>query len=167
MYPGSMHWWSTRRAGACGTAAHCGEGRESHGHGHGAWPFGGFGAAPGGHGDFASGPFGVRRPLRFLAYKLELSDAQVTQLARILNDLKTERAQAEVDGRRTLAAFADAVAGEGFDEPKAAEAATLRVRSAERLREAVVTALRQIHALLDGEQRGRLAYLIRTGTLSF
>jgi Spy/CpxP family protein refolding chaperone len=119
------------------------------------------------HGEFGAGAFGVRRPLRFLAYRLELSDAQVTQLARILNDLKTERAQAEVDGRRTLAAFADAIAGEAFDEQKAAEAATLRVRSAERLREAVVAALRQIHGLLNGEQRGRLAYLIRTGTLSF
>jgi len=38
MYPGSMHWWKTRRAETCGTAAHCGEGRESHG--HTTWPFG-------------------------------------------------------------------------------------------------------------------------------
>src|SRR5579864_9463526 len=55
--------------------------------------------------------FGVRRPLRFLAYKLELDDRQVAELARLLDELKTERAQGEVDDRRTLADFADALAG--------------------------------------------------------
>jgi len=33
------------------------------------------------------------------------------------------------------------------------------------LREAVTKALSRIHALLNSDQRGRLAYLIRTGTL--
>ena len=113
---------------------------------------------------FGSG-FGVRRPLRFLAYKLHLDEEQVARLARILNEVKTERAQAEVDGRRTLAAFADAVAGSTFDEQRAADGAALRVRSAERLRDVVLKALAQIHALLEPEQRERLAYLIRTGTL--
>ena len=169
MHPGMMHWWRSRRAHAeCGVDAGCGpDERGGYYRRRGRSYERRMEAGSAEHGDLGAGAFGVRRPLRFLAYKLELSDAQVTQLARILNDLKTERAQAEVDGRRTLAAFADAVAGEGFDEQKAAEAAPLRVRSAERLREAVVTALRQIHGLLNGEQRGRLAYLIRTGTLSF
>jgi hypothetical protein len=57
-------------------------------------------------GSFGGGAFGVRRPLRFLAYKLELNDAQVSELARILDELKTERAQAAVDHRRALSAFA-------------------------------------------------------------
>ena len=43
--------------------------------------------------EFASDPgggsFGVRRPLRFLAYKLGLSEEQVVALARILDELKT------------------------------------------------------------------------------
>jgi Spy/CpxP family protein refolding chaperone len=103
--------------------------------------------------------------LRFLAYKLELDDRQVPELAKILDELKTERAQAEVDRRRSLAAFADSVGGATFDDARAAEAGKLRVSSAERLRDAVTTALRQIHALLDPEQREKLAYLIRTGTL--
>ena len=107
----------------------------------------------------------MRRPLRFLAYKLELDERQVAELARILNELKTERAQAEVDRRRTIAAFADAVAGDGFDAAKATEGGALRVHSAERLRDAVVKALQQIHGVLQPEQRSRLAYLIRTGTL--
>ena len=163
MYPGSMHWWRTRRAEACGTAEHCGEG---HGRqGHGAWAFGGWSAGPGGHGDFGSGPFGVRRPLRFLAFKLGLEEAQVEALARILDELKTERAQADVDGRRALAALADAIGAATFDTEKAREAAGLRVKSAERLRDAVVSALGHLHALLTPEQRARLAYLIRTGTI--
>jgi hypothetical protein len=90
----------------------------------------------------------------------------VTELAAILDELKTERAQAEVDRRRTLSGFADAVGGAAFDETKAGEAAALRVASAERLRDAVTRALRRIHALLDDDQRSRLAYLIRTGALT-
>jgi Spy/CpxP family protein refolding chaperone len=116
--------------------------------------------------DEGIGGFGVRRPLRFLAHKLDLDDRQVAELARILDELKTERAQAEVDRRRTVSSFADALSGDAFDEAKAAEGGGLRVNSAERLREAVLKALRQIHAILNAEQRGRLAYLIRTGTLA-
>jgi Spy/CpxP family protein refolding chaperone len=116
--------------------------------------------------DFGAGGFGVRRPLRFLAHKLDLDDRQTAELARILDELKTERAQAEVDRRRTVSAFADALAGDAFDDAKAGEGGALRVRSAERLRDAVLKALRQIHAILNAEQRVRLAYLIRTGTLT-
>src|SRR5438045_3754210 len=82
------------------------------------------------------GGFGVRRPLRFLAHRLGLDERQVAELARILDELKTERAQAEVDRRRTVAAFADALAADAFDAAKAAEGGDLRVRSAERLRAA-------------------------------
>jgi Spy/CpxP family protein refolding chaperone len=116
------------------------------------------------HDEFEGG-FGVRRPLRFLAHRLELTDAQVATLARILDELKTERAQAAVDGRRALGELADAVAGEAFDATKAQTAGDRRVKAAERVRDAVLTALREIHATLTPEQRGRLAYLIRTGAL--
>jgi len=111
------------------------------------------------------GAFGVKRPLRLLAHKLGLSEAQVAEMARILNDLKTERAQAAVDDRRTLTTFADALAGEAFDEALAKQGAELRRKGAERLGEAVLKALGRIHKVLDAEQRERFAYLIRTGTL--
>ena len=111
------------------------------------------------------GGFGVRRPLRFLAYRLNLSEAQVAELARILNELKTERAQGEVDERRTLTAFADALGGESFDEAKASEAATSRTKSVERVQSQVVKSLAGIHALLEPEQREKFAYLMRTGAL--
>ena len=155
MHPGMMHWWRARqRAAESGIHVGCGP---AHG-----WARH---ASASGESDLGAGAFGVRRPLRFLAYKLELDEAQVAALARILSEVKTERAQAEVDGRRTLAAFADAVIGEAFDGQKAREGAALRVRSAEQLRDVVLKALGQIHALLRPEQRERLAYLIRTGTL--
>src|SRR5262245_22751412 len=141
MYPGSMHWWKSRQGAAeCGASVGCGPG--SRWSEHRGWTR--HWAAPHGADDLGAGAFGVRRPLRFLAFKLHLDEEQVAQLARILNEVKTERAQAEVDGRRTLAAFADAVAGSTFDEQRAGEGAALRVRSAERLRDVVMKALAQI-----------------------
>jgi Spy/CpxP family protein refolding chaperone len=115
---------------------------------------------------FGAGGFGVRRPLRFLAHKLGLDERQIAELAKVLDELKTERAQAEVDRRRSTAAFADALTGDAFDEAKAKEGGDLRAQSAQRLRDAVLKALRQIHAALNAEQRVRLAYLIRTGVLA-
>src|SRR4051794_16713019 len=73
--------------------------------------------------------FGVRRPLRFLAHKLELDEKQVEQLARILDELKTERAQAEVDDRRTQGDLADALGADAFDAAKAGSGADRRVDS--------------------------------------
>jgi len=116
-------------------------------------------------GDDSGGGFGVRRPLRFLAWKLQLEDAQVKEFATILSELKTERAQAAVDDRRALTAFADAIAGDSFDAAKADEARQLRVQSEERVQSNVTKALGRMHALLTPDQRSRLAYLIRTGAL--
>jgi Spy/CpxP family protein refolding chaperone len=112
------------------------------------------------------GEFGVKRPLRFLAHKLDLDDRQITEMVRILDELKTERAQAEVDDRRSLAEFADAMAGQAFDASKAASAGERRVQSAARVRDTLIRSLQQIHALLNPEQRERLAYLIRTGVIT-
>src|SRR5262249_41503699 len=102
-------------------------------------------------GDEGFGGVRVRRPLRLLARPLRslaaglgLDERQMAAWARILDDLKPERAQAEVDRRRTLAAFADALGPDAFDAAKAAEAGELRVASASRIREAVIKALREI-----------------------
>jgi Spy/CpxP family protein refolding chaperone len=119
-----------------------------------------------GSGGMSGGPFGVRRPLRFLAWKLGLSEEQVAQLATVLNELKTERAQHEVDDRRSVTLLADAVAGETFDSARADEAAKLRNDSAQRLHAEIAKAAGRIHALLDPEQRARFAYLLRTGALA-
>lgn len=116
-------------------------------------------------GELGGGAFGVRRPLRFLAYKLEMDDDQVSELAAILSELKTERAQASVDYRRSTSAFADVIAGASFDPARVTDVANERVKTAERLRDAVVRALGRIHAVLRPEQRAKFAYLIRTGAI--
>ncbi len=119
-----------------------------------------------GHHDEEGSAFGVRRPLRFLAHKLDLDDRQITAMVRILDELKTERAQAAVDDRRSLAEFADAVAGESFDAARAASAGERRVQSAARVRDTLIRSLQEIHALLTPEQRERLSYMLRTGILT-
>ena len=167
MHPAMVSWWRARHGGgedSGGCGPHDWGARQWAG-GYGRGGQGG-GADDGDGEGFGGGAFGVRRPLRFLAYKLELDERQVGELARILDELKTERAQAEVDRRRSLSAFADAVAGDTFDDARAKEAANQRVATAERLRDAVTGALGRLHALLDKDQRERLAYLIRTGVLT-
>lgn len=185
MHPGVIAWWKAHRMacreGSCGRAAdyghhefghhECGHGHghEGRGHGHDDGPAWGWHAGPhGGRGgeDFGPGHFGVRRPLRFLAYKLDLEEGQLAELAAILNELKTERAQTAVDQRRTTSALADAVAADVFDEAKAKASAQERTKSTERVEAAVVAALARIQALLKPEQRSKLAYLLRTGALS-
>lgn len=152
MHPHVIAWWRAQRERAQG---HCHAGASS-GCSTGAW------AGPASEG----GSFGVRRPLRFLAHKLTLNDKQAADLARILDQLKIERAQAEVDERRSIASFADAVAGPSYDAELAAAAAKRRAETAERLAAVVERSLREIHALLDGEQRDKLAYLLRSGALT-
>jgi Spy/CpxP family protein refolding chaperone len=159
MYPGFLPYWMSRRCGEKSVSASCGP------LGHRA-RFRYEAAGEEGEAQFSGGAFGVRRPLRFLAYKLGLEEAQVAELAKILDELKTERAQAAVDHRRAISAFADAIEGEVFNDERARAGATVRAESAERLRAAVAAALARLHKLLDASQRARLAYLIRTGTLS-
>lgn len=184
MHPGFFSWWKARGGHGCGDgeARSCGPGGW-HGHGHhGHHGHGHHGPGHGGHGDEQSaagnegegpfsgfgggGPFGVRRPLRFMAHKLGLREEQVAELAALLDELKTERAQADVDYRRSLGAFAEALTPGAFDTKRANEAADARVKATERVQKAVLKTLEKTHALLDEEQRKRLGYLLRTGALT-
>jgi len=178
MHPGFHGWWRARQ---CGVHGSHGEAHE-HGHGHpheGGRGWGGFGH--GSHGPRGSGGFhgawagpqfdeggvlGVRRPLRFLAYKLELSEEQVAVFAAILDELKTERAQAAVDQRRRTSALAEALESASFDEQRIAGIGEEQKRTDERIHEAVARALKKMHTSLDDDQRKKLAYLLRTGVLS-
>jgi Spy/CpxP family protein refolding chaperone len=94
-----------------------------------------------------------------------LSESQVSEFATVLNALKTERAQAEVDDQRSLALLAEAIQSEPYAANRAEEAARLRVQSVERVQQKVIESLGRMHALLEPEQRARLAYLLRTGAL--
>lgn len=116
--------------------------------------------------DFFGAGLGVRRPLRFLAWRLELDEAQTASLARILERLKLERAQAALDLRRAASALADAFEGE-FARTQAEAAGEQRSAATRRVQDAVAKALEELHALLEPEQRGALAELIRTGGIRF
>jgi Spy/CpxP family protein refolding chaperone len=150
MHPGMMNWWRSHHARRWHFgASSCCE------------PEDGYHAAPHGFG----GAFGVRRPLRFLAWKLELEEPQVADLGAILDELKTERAQAAIDDRRATSALADALAAEALDEARISGLTTDRVKAAEREQNAVNRALVKIHKALDPEQRRRFAHLVRTGAI--
>ena len=152
MFPHTMgRLWFAHRRNCAPPFMHGGHGFDMHG---------------GGSGD-GGGSFGVRRPLRFLAHRLSLDERQTAEVARILDELKTERAQVAVDERRTISGFADVLEAETLDPAKLDEAAAARVRSSERLKGAVVKALGRIHAMLDAEQRKQFAFLIRTGAVQF
>ncbi|MBI2376337.1 MAG: periplasmic heavy metal sensor [Deltaproteobacteria bacterium] len=159
MHPAVLFGWKRAREWAehqsCHAEAGCGSGPQEHHEDH--------------REASGRGPdqlFGVRRPLRFMAHKLELDDEQVKRLAQILNDIKTERAQAAVDDQRTIAQIADALEGESFDASKAKEALDRRVTAARRLADEVLRTLERTHAMLNKDQRSRLAYLLRSGWLS-
>ena len=154
-----MRWWRLAHCEPSYAGAGCGTSPRGHEHGFGMrMEMHGHGHGPG---------RGVRRPLRFLAWKLELEEDQLGEVAKILGELKTERAQGEVDHAKGLAALADAVSAESFDAARAAEGAAFRVASAERMRSATLKALEELHRTLSPEQRRTLAYLIRTGSISF
>src|SRR5438132_14308296 len=99
MHPAIMEWWQSRLVDKCGgggwgegAAAGCGPGGGRFRGRHSGWHGGDDTSQASGpdYGDpDGGGHFGVRRPLRFLAYKLELDERQVAELARILDTLKT------------------------------------------------------------------------------
>ena len=66
---------------------------------------------------------------------------------------------------RAAGALADALEGAALDAAHLEEATRLRVEAAKRVQEAVARALRELHELLEAEQREELASLIRSGAL--
>jgi hypothetical protein len=164
------HHWHSRRHGGCWGFEHRDEGEprgaehREEGEPRGA----GFYFSVGRDDDgFGSSGLGVRRPLRFLTWKLDLTGDQVAAIARILERLKIERAQAEVEQRRSASAIADAMAAETFDATAASVATEHRATSARNVQAAVASALGDLHATLEADQRRKLAMLIRTRAITF
>ncbi len=166
MHPAFIWYWKRRHGGDvwCGTHAGAGEwdprtregrdgpGERFHFSRHHDPTFGGRG-------------LGVRRPLRFLSYRLDLSERQVSEVGKILEGLKIERAQAEVDLRRAASDLADALESADFGRSSSDSASSRRMEAARRVQDAVSKALEQLHELLDVEQREELARLVRSGAI--
>ncbi len=145
------HGWQRRPAFAHShntqSNTHC----ESRLHGHG-----------GGRGDF-----GVRRPLRYLRYQLDLDDGQTRRVAAILNRLKLEREQAQIDDKRCLQTLADRVESGETDRAGLRTVLDERVRSAERMQQEVASSIAEVCDCLDADQRERFADLMRSGAIQW
>ncbi len=116
---------------------------------------------------FGAGTMGIRRPLRFLTWRLHLTSDQVAEAAKILERLKIERAQAAVNLRRAASEFAEGVESEEFGRGHVESAGQTRLEAARRVQETVAGALEELHGLLDEDQREKLAMLIRSRTIVF
>ena len=110
--------------------------------------------------------FGVRRPLRYLRYHLDLDETQTRKVAVILNALKLEREQAEVDEKRILHSLADILTRDDTSAAHYETALEGRVKSAERMKSEVARALNEMNQLLDPDQREEFAQLVRSGQIS-
>jgi Spy/CpxP family protein refolding chaperone len=164
MHPGFIHHWRRRQRAAaeCGTPVYgCYVGTRPGYGSRWAWEA----SRRFGDGMHGAVGFGARRPVRFLAMRLDLDDAQVAKLAKIVERLRVEREQAAVDSRRAAGALADALEGAAVDAARVEEATRLRVDATRRVQESVARALGELHELLDGEQREELASLIRSGAI--
>lgn len=163
------HFWYARHHGGCGTFepafAWASHGRDRHADDDS--PRGAeLHFSVGGNDEEGAG-LGVRRPLRFLAWRLDLTPDQLANAARILERLKIERAQAAVDQRRSAADLADAVESEAFNNAQADAATETRVTAALAVQRAVAKALGELHGILEPDQRRKLAMLIRTRAITF
>jgi hypothetical protein len=105
----------------------------------------------------------VRRPLRYLAHRLDLDENQMRRMATVLNQLKTEREQASLDEKRTVAGLA-AIMAEGtptLDDCR--DVLTGRTKATEHLNEETAKSIVAICDLLDDDQRAEFIDLMLAG----
>ena len=113
---------------------------------------------------WSSGPtFGVRRPLRHLAWKLNLSETQVRDIVDVLDRLKTAYNQARLDQDRSTSEVAAVFSATEFNSERVSSALSTRTRATEVLNQELLGAVRRIFELLNEEQRREFAYLLRSG----
>ncbi len=109
------------------------------------------------------GSFGARRPLRHLSYRLDLDEPQQRVAARVLDRLKMDLEQARLDEKKTLTEVANRITGEDVSVDDLRDALAPRVSSAEQLRTTIASAMQELAAVLDRDQREELAHLLRSG----
>ncbi len=113
---------------------------------------------------WSSGPtFGVRRPLRHLAWKLNLNETQVRDVVDVLDRLKTAYNQARLDQDRSTSEVAAVFTTTQFNSERVGAALATRTRATEALNQELLSAVQRIFELLNEEQRHEFAYLLRSG----
>ena len=111
------------------------------------------------------GGFGVRRPLRYLSYHLDLDESQRRKLAASLERLKLEREQARLDRKKADASLADALADPEVTGEAIVAALLPRAQIVTEMQTVIAEELQKIVAALDDDQREEFAHLLRTGIL--
>ena len=109
--------------------------------------------------------FGVRRPLRYLGYQLDLDEEQMRKVAAILDTLKVEREQGSLDEKKTISELANIVTKGDVSIDELRDVLKPRIDSAGRLQLAVARAVLEMVEVLDEDQREEFAYLLRNGTV--
>jgi hypothetical protein len=113
---------------------------------------------------WSSGPtFGVRRPLRHLAWKLNLNETQIRDVVDVLDRLKTAYNQARLDQDRSTSEIAGVFTAAEFNGDRVSAALAMRTQASEVLNLELLAAVRRIFDLLNEEQRHEFAYLLRSG----
>ena len=108
---------------------------------------------------------GVRRPLRYLAYHLDLSEDQMRRVAILLDRLKTEREQARLDESKTVTSIAELIEKSDLSMDDLAKALDPRIAATQRLTMLTARTVFEIRDLLDEKQRQDFAYLISNRTI--
>ena len=111
------------------------------------------------------GGFGVRRPLRYLSYHLDLDEDQRRKIAASFERIKLEREQANLDQKKSDAKVADEFLRDDVSVDDLSEALAIRSQIDASLQSVLARELFEIAALLDTEQREEFAHLLRTGVL--
>jgi Spy/CpxP family protein refolding chaperone len=136
------------------------------GYGHGG---GGFGGPPWARlrkwGWFGGSRGGIGRSfwLRALFARLDTTPGQEREIRAAIEDLSDRARDAKAGLPDTRENFSKAIAGDTFDAA-AFEAVSARFdATAEKLKDALASALKRIHAVLDPKQRERLAEIVSKG----
>ena len=113
----------------------------------------------------SGGSFGVRRPLRYLGYHLDLDEHQTRRVAAAFDRLKTEREQLKVTRARTADDLADLVSRKKASMDELQEALKPRLDAEAQHQQAIARAVQDISEVLDAEQREQFAALLSSKTL--
>jgi Spy/CpxP family protein refolding chaperone len=135
---------------------------------------GGCGPGFGGHGCHGEGQDGTRWSrrwggpgrsfwLRGIFSRLDTTPGQEREIRAAIEELQTTARTAAGGLRNARGDLARAIGGEVFDEVAASEASTRADATSTAIKDAVASALRRIHAVLDPTQRARLAELLEKG----
>ena len=112
-----------------------------------------------------SGGFGVRRPLRYLSYHLDLDDVQRRKFAASFEKIKLEREQAKIDRKKADAKLADELSRVDVSVEEIKSVLASRDRIADASQTILAEELHGLVSILDSEQLEEFVHLVRSGVI--